>query len=129
MLDPLAKVFDLKTLMPLPPVAFHVGAAFVRMHPRMLTTAIVASQSGQLQIVDVMNTGMVNVRHLNMVESYLMHLEVAPMGSVLAIADSLCCLQLWGNPSSLHFTDHGQATEFAVEVDQMTPSLEWDSSK
>ncbi|KAI9715714.1 MAG: poly(A)-specific ribonuclease [Chrysothrix sp. TS-e1954] len=129
MLDPLAKVFDLKTLMPLPPVAFHVGAAFIRMHPRMLTTAIIASQSGQLQIVDVMNMSMVNVRHLNLVDSFLMGLEISPIGSVLALADSLCCLQLWGNPSSLSFTDYGQATEFADEVDYMTPTLEWESNK
>ena len=128
-LDPLAKVFDLKTLMPLPPVPFHVGAAFVRMHPRMVTTSIIGGQNGQLQIIDIMNSSMVNVRQVNLLDSFLVGLEIAPLGEVLALADTSCCLQLWGSPSSMHFTDYGAATEFADETDYLVPSLEWESNK
>src|SRR5258707_14102614 len=53
--DPLANVFDLKTLSPLAPIPFQPGAAFIRMHPKMSTTSIVASQTVQLQLVDLMN--------------------------------------------------------------------------
>ena len=62
MLDPLANVYDLRMLRPLPPIPFHAGAAFVRMHPKMSTTSIVASQNGQLQVVDLMNPNTVNLR-------------------------------------------------------------------
>jgi PAB-dependent poly(A)-specific ribonuclease subunit 2 len=41
--DPLANVYDLKSLAPLPPIPFHAGAAYVRMHPRLHTTSFVAS--------------------------------------------------------------------------------------
>jgi len=128
-LDPLAKVFDLKTLMPLPPVPFHVGAAFVRMHPRMLTTGIIGSQSGQLQVVDIMNTNMVNLKQMNLMDSYLMSLEIAPSGEALVFADSICCIHLWGNPTKLYFTDYGAQTEFPDTRQTARQTLEWNSTK
>jgi len=125
MLDPLAKVFDLKTLMPLPPVPFHAGAGFVRMHPRMLTTAVIASPTGQIQLVDIMNSTMVNVRQVNLVDSYLLALEVAPSGEALALADSACTVQLWGNPTRTTFTDYSSPTEFADNVMDTQPGVTW----
>ena len=128
MLDPLAKVFDLKTLMPLPPVPFHAGAAFVRMHPRMLTTGIIASQTGQLQLVDIMNSSMVNVRQVNLVDHHLLNLEIAPSGEALALADSMCTIQLWGSPSRMAFTNYGNATEFPDAAPLDRPTLSWSSN-
>lgn len=128
-LDPLAKVFDLKTLMPLPPVPFHAGAAFVRMHPRMLTTGIIASQSGQIQLVDIMNSSMVNVRQVNLVDSYLLSLEIAPSGDALVLADSMCSIQLWGSPSRMTFTNYSSPTEFADATTPETASLSWSSNE
>jgi PAB-dependent poly(A)-specific ribonuclease subunit 2 len=125
MLDPLAKVFDLKTLMPLPPVSFHAGAAFVRMHPRMLTTAIIASQSGQLQLVDIMNSSMVTVRQISLLDSYLLNMDIAPSGEALALADSSCTVQLWGSPSRMTFTSYSNPTEFPDQVPQNRPSIGW----
>lgn len=128
-LDPLAKVFDLKTLMPLPPVPFHVGAAFVRMHPRMLTTGIIGSQSGQLQVVDIMNTSMVNLKQMNLVDSYLLSVEFAPSGEALVAADSLCNIHLWGSPNRMHFTDYGTPTEFPDVSQYPRQTLDWSSTK
>lgn len=129
MLDPLAKVFDLKTLMPLPPVPFHAGAAFVRMHPRMLTTGIIASQGGQLQVVDIMNSSMMNLRQINLVDGYLVSLEIASSGEALALADSQCCIHLWGSPSRMHFADYSNPTEFPDPVSFDRPTLDWASTR
>ncbi|KAI9673043.1 MAG: poly(A)-specific ribonuclease [Caeruleum heppii] len=112
MLDPLANVFDLKNLIPLPPIPFHAGAAYVRMHPRMSTTGIVASQSGQMQVVDLMNPNTVNLRQA-IVSSYMTNLELAPSGEALALADADCSLQLWGSPSKIRFVDLSNPAEFA----------------
>ena len=112
MLDPLANVFDLKTLMPLPPIPFQPGAAFVRMHPRMSTTCIVASQSGQIQVVDLMNPNTVNLRQANIFDTYLMSLEMAPSGEALALTDAACSIQLWGSVTKVHFTEYCSPTEF-----------------
>ncbi|KAK8177570.1 PAB-dependent poly(A)-specific ribonuclease subunit PAN2 [Phyllosticta citrichinensis] len=115
-LDPFAYVYDLKTLLPLPPIPFHVGAAFVRMHPRMSTTSIVASQSGQLQVVDLMNPNTANVRQVNLYDTYLTSLEMAPSGEALALSDALCTVRIWGSPTKVRFTDQSQPTEFPDHV-------------
>jgi PAB-dependent poly(A)-specific ribonuclease subunit 2 len=124
MLDPLANVYDLKTMMPLPPIPFHAGAAFVRMHPRMSTTSIVASQTGQLQVVDLMNPNTANLRQAN-ISSYMMGLELASSGEALALTDVECTIHLWGSPSKIHFAEYSNATEFA-DVVPPAPAIGWD---
>ncbi|KAF1813417.1 cysteine proteinase [Eremomyces bilateralis CBS 781.70] len=124
LLDPLANVFDLKTLMPLPPIPFQPGAAFVRMHPRMSTTSIVASQSGQLQVVDIMNPNTVNLRQVNLYDSYLLALEMAPSGEALALIDSASAIHLWGSPAKIHFAELSNPTEFA-DQSMPLPHLDW----
>src|ERR1700761_1776929 len=85
--DPLANVFDLKALSPLPPIPFQPGAAFVRMHPKMSTTSIVASQTGQLQVVDLMNPHTVNLKQAHIYDNnFLTGIELAPTGEALALA-------------------------------------------
>ncbi|KAK8210676.1 ubiquitin carboxyl-terminal hydrolase-domain-containing protein [Phyllosticta capitalensis] len=123
-LDPFAYVFDLKTLHPLPPIPFHVGASFVRMHPRMSTTSIVASQSGQLQVVDLMNPNTANVRQVNLYDTYLTSLEMAPSGEALALTDALCGVRIWGSPTKVRFTDQSQPTEFPDHVIP-PPKMDW----
>ncbi len=128
MLDPLANVFDLKTMMPLPPIPFQPGAAFVRMHPRMSTTSIVASQSGQLQVVDIMNPNTVNLRQANLIDNYLTALEMAPSGEAVALADSTCAIHLWGSPSKLQYTEFSNPTELADQPPSLT-TIDWFSER
>ncbi|KAI9840489.1 MAG: poly(A)-specific ribonuclease [Sclerophora amabilis] len=125
MLDPLANVFDIRNLAPLPPIPFHAGAAYVRMHPRMSTTGIVASQSGQMQVVDLMNPNTVNLKQA-IVSTYLTGLELAPSGEALALADADCSIHLWGSPSKLHFSELSNPTEFA-DTPTTPPSIDWTS--
>jgi PAB-dependent poly(A)-specific ribonuclease subunit 2 len=123
MLDPLANVFDIRMLRPLPPIPFHAGAAFVRMHPKMSTTSIVASQSGQMQVVDLMNPNTVNLRQAN-VSSYLSALELAPSGDALALADAECAVHIWGSPDKVRFAEVSNPTEWA-DVTAPDASVEW----
>ena len=128
--DPLVKVFDLKTLVPLAPIQFHAGgAAYVRLHPRMLTTCMIASRTGQLQTVDLVNSGMINVRHISLVDAHLVGMEIAPSGEAFALADSSCLIQLWGSPSQVRFTNHSEPTEFADAASLQHPELDWLSNK
>ena len=125
MLDPLAKVFDLKTLMPLPPVPFHVGAAYVRMHPRMLSAAIIAGRNGQLQVVNLVNSGMLNMRQVSLMDAYLLGLELASSGEVLALSDSHCSIQFWSPPSGSSFNSYNNPTEFADSEPIHSPAFGW----
>jgi PAB-dependent poly(A)-specific ribonuclease subunit 2 len=124
MLDPFTNVFSLKTLKQLPPIPFHTGAAFVRMHPRMSTTAIIASQNGQMQVIDLMNPDSANLRQINLYESYLAGFEMAPSGEAFALADSNSHIHLWGSPSKVHFPEYSNPTEFA-DHPLPTPSMDW----
>lgn len=124
--DPLANVFDLKTLVPLPPIPFQPGAAFVRMHPRMSTTGIVASHSGQMQVVDIMNPNSIVLRQANVYDTQILSLELAPSGDALAITDGFCYIHLWGSPVRMHFTEYSNPTEFPDHV-LPPPSLEMSS--
>ncbi|KAL2208105.1 putative PAB-dependent poly(A)-specific ribonuclease subunit [Sarocladium strictum] len=115
-LDPFLNVFDIKKMSSMPPIPFPAGAAYVRMHPRMLTTSIVVSRSGQMHVVDLMNPNTSNVRQANVL-SYLSMFEIAPSGDGLAITDAECNIHLWGSPTKLHFVDLATPVEFATPED------------
>ncbi|KAJ4371394.1 poly(A)-specific ribonuclease [Neocucurbitaria cava] len=125
MLDPFTNVFSLKTLKQLPPIPFHTGAAFVRMHPRMSTTAIIAAHNGQMQVIDLMNPDSANLRQINLYDSYLAGFEMAPSGEAFALADSNSHVHLWGSPSKVHFPEYSNPTEFADPHPIQPPSMDW----
>lgn len=120
MLDPFLNVFDIKKMSSMPPIPFPAGAAYVRMHPRMLTTSIVVSQSGQMHVVDLMNPNTSNVRQANVI-SYLSMFEIAPSGEGMALADAECLIHLWGSPTKLHFVDLATPIEFATPEERLPP--------
>ena len=124
MLDHLANVFDLKTLMPLPPVPFPPGAAFVRMHPKMSTTCIIAAQSGLMYAVDIMNPDSPSMKHANIYDTHLLTLDLAPSGEALALADAQCAIHLWGSPSKIQFTEYSNPAEFA-DTPAALPNIDW----
>ncbi|KAJ3497164.1 hypothetical protein NLG97_g2114 [Lecanicillium saksenae] len=123
MLDPFLNVFDIKKMSSMPPIPFPAGAAYVRMHPRMLTTSIVVSQSGQMHVVDLMNPNTSNVRQANVI-SYLSMFEIAPSGEGMALTDAECLIHLWGSPTKLHFVDLATPIEFAAPEERLPP-MEW----
>ncbi|POR34438.1 PAB-dependent poly(A)-specific ribonuclease subunit PAN2 [Tolypocladium paradoxum] len=120
MLDPFLNVFDIKQMSSMPPIPFPAGAAYVRMHPRMLTTSIVVSQTGQMHVVDLMNPNTSNVRQANVL-TYLSMFEIAPSGEAMALTDPECHIHLWGSPSKLHFVDLPTPMEFATAEEPMQP--------
>ncbi|KMQ44590.1 PAB-dependent poly(A)-specific ribonuclease subunit pan2 [Trichophyton rubrum] len=120
--DPLANVYDLKSLTPLSPVPFHAGAAYVRMHPRLQTTSFIASQSGQLQVVDLMNPNSISLRQANV--SFMLGMEISPSGEALAVNDAECSVHLWGSPAKIHFNEMSKETEFP-DVTPRPPMLDW----
>jgi len=126
MLDHLANVFDLKTLMPLPPVPFPPGAAFVRMHPRMSTTCIIASQTGFMYAVDIMNSDSPSMKHANIYDTHLTCMDLAPSGEALALADGKSAIHLWGSPLKCHFTEYSNPTIFS-DPSQPNVPIGWGS--
>jgi PAB-dependent poly(A)-specific ribonuclease subunit 2 len=123
--DPLANVFHLKTLTPLPPIPFQPGAAYVRMHPRMSSTSIIASQTGQLQVVDIMNPHTVNLKQARIYENdYVLGMDLAPSGEALVLASSMFNIHLWGKPTKLKFAEFSNPTLFPDPIPP-EPHMEW----
>ncbi|KAM0322288.1 hypothetical protein ACHAQA_009577 [Verticillium albo-atrum] len=122
--DSFLNVFDIKRMTPMAPIPFPAGGAFVRMHPRMSTTSIVVSQTGQLHVIDLMNPHTTNVRQINVVNSLVTMFEIAPSGEAVALADSASQIHLWGSPSKVRFVDFPQATEFASS-ESTGPAIDW----
>jgi len=113
--DIFATVFDLKRLEQLGPIPFAAGAAFVQIHPKMSTTSVVCSRSGQVHVTDIMNAGNVKMVHVTLT-SFLTALIMSPTGNVWAIADQENNLSLWGSPNNLQFSENPSPTEFADQV-------------
>ncbi|OAA68024.1 pab-dependent poly-specific ribonuclease subunit [Niveomyces insectorum RCEF 264] len=126
MFDPYVNLFDLKQMTSMAPIPFPPCAAFVRMHPRMVTTAMVASTSGQIHIIDLMSPNTSSVKQANIV-SYLTRIEISPTGEALLLADSDCYMHLWGSPSRIQFTEYPAMieTETAEEPHKETEWEEW----
>lgn len=119
-LDPLVNVYDLRTYRPLPPIPFHAGAQFVRMHPKMSNTAMIFGQNGQFHMVDISNPPTVNLHHAN-ITSYLTCVDLAPSGDAVAFADGDGMLQLWGSPEKIRFTDLSNPVEWPDVWPSMPP--------
>lgn len=119
-LEGFAKVYDLRKLEMLPPIPFHGGAAFIRMHPKLSTTSILSSNTGRLQVVDLMNPNTSDLHQANL--NYMSHLVLAPSGAAWALADFDGVIQIWAaSRSKLQYTESAAPTEFADEVFPLPP--------
>ena len=123
LVDPLANVYDLKNLKPLPPIPFHAGAAYIRLHPKLQTTSFVASQTGQLQVIDLMNPVNVVLKHANI--QFVLGIEIASSGVALAIIDAQGFLYLWGSPSRVKFNNMTKETHFSDPPPDQFPTVDW----
>lgn len=119
-LDHIVKVFDIKNLEVLAPISFPAGAAFVQIHPRMSTTTLVASQHGQLHLVDFMNPDNAAMLHVQLM-SVVTTMMISPSGNVWAIVDQENAIHLWGSPEKVQFTETFNPIEFADEVLHVPP--------
>ncbi|KAL8812238.1 MAG: hypothetical protein Q9200_001179 [Gallowayella weberi] len=127
-LESFAKVYDLRKLEQLPPIPFHGGAAFVQMHPKLSTTSIISSMSGQIQVANILDPNTSHLLQANL-GNYMSqsHLVLAPSGAAWALADLDGVIQIWASAlAKLRFTESGAPTEFADDVIQL-PFIDIDS--
>lgn len=127
-LDTLAKVYDLKRLEQLPPISFQPGAMDVQLHPKMSTTSVVASQTGRIHVIDIMNPNDIAVLQVPLGSGSMILMVISPSGNVWAIADTDNNLSLWASPGKLNFCESYSSTEFADVVDPV-PHLDHDEGK
>ena len=111
MLENLAKVYDLKSMLQLAPIPFPGGAAYVQIHPKLSNTSVLGAPNGQLQVIDLVNH---NTSNMVMLQSFITHFVMSSSGNIWALADENNVIHLWGSPSKLtNFNDVAQLPEFA----------------
>ncbi|QSL66214.1 hypothetical protein MERGE_000589 [Pneumocystis wakefieldiae] len=103
-IDPLVKVFDIRTLRPLVPVAFPAGPTYIKMHPKMSTTAFIVSQTGLFHVVDTVNTVNIQLRHASS-NTYFTSICVSQSGDALILCDAEGILQLWSQKPAPKFSE------------------------
>ena len=73
--DPLVKVYDLRTLRPLPPIPFPAVPAFIHVLPKRSSSLAIISNHGLINVVDTSNPSASNefhqVRQIKNHEMYL----------------------------------------------------------
>lgn len=124
--DPLAKVYDLKRMISLPPIPFQAGAAYVRLHPRLQTTSFVTSQTGQMQVLDLMNPLDITLKQASV--QFILGLEISSSGDAMLFNDSSGFVYLWGPPSDVRFNNMSKDTDFADSTPSQTPHVDWNES-
>lgn len=93
--DPLVRLYDVRTLRPLPPISFPAGPGFVRLHPSDPSKLVIASQQGMLQTVD-MSQGSDSSTFTQLdVTSYITSMALSNFGDYLAFGDGDGQLHLW----------------------------------
>lgn len=107
----------------LPPIPFHPGAAFVQMHPKMSTTGLIVSQTGQFHVVDIANHNAITLHHANTAQ-YLTCTSLAQSGEAMVFVDADNLAQVWGSPEKIRFTDVGAAVEWP-DVPAPPPAIDW----
>ena len=111
--DPLVKVYDVRTLRPLPPITFPALPAFIASHPRNSNTLFIASAQGQLQIADFSDP--LNAQFLNIeTDSYLTNMAISATGEALMFSDADSVLHMW---SSAPFGEHPRCSRADAPLD------------
>lgn len=124
--DPMANVYDLKNLKQMSPIPFPAGAALIRLHPKLQTTSFVASQTGQLQVVDLMNPVSIIMKQANV--HAMQGMELSTSGNALAITDHQGYIHLWGSPTNIRFNNVSKTTEFADPLPTNIPHVDWNDT-
>ncbi|KAF9001875.1 ubiquitin carboxyl-terminal hydrolase-domain-containing protein [Cyathus striatus] len=85
--DPLVKVYDLRTMRPLPPIPFSSGPAFIRAVPKRPSTIAIVSSQGLINIVDVSLPSAPSEFYQLDLASYVTSMAVSPTGAYMAFGD------------------------------------------
>ncbi|KAJ3043872.1 poly(A)-specific ribonuclease [Rhizophlyctis rosea] len=117
--DPMVKLFDIRTMKSLPPLPFPVGPSLLKFHPKLSGTILAASQSGQFQICDVANQSS-NVSFFQAdISGFLSAVDFSSSGEILALGDSAGTISLWIEQDEPKVNSYSRATE---QADPLAPA-------
>ncbi|KAF2760383.1 exonuclease-like protein [Pseudovirgaria hyperparasitica] len=124
--DSHANVFDMKAMKPLTPISCTLPVGFVRMHPRLHASAMIASHTGYIQLVDVNSSSATGMHQLPLFnEVYLQCFELSAAGESIAYTDTYGQLRLHGSASKFRISEYSNGKlEWYDQIP--TQELSWD---
>lgn len=113
--EPLVKVHDLRNMRTLVHVPFAAqgGPSLLAVHPKASSTIIVASPSGQFQIVDINNLNEAIFHQLN-TSTYLTGMSISQSADFIAFGEADGSVRLWA--SSAEATNFNAFSTTALEM-------------
>ncbi|KZT28674.1 hypothetical protein NEOLEDRAFT_1224080 [Neolentinus lepideus HHB14362 ss-1] len=130
-LDPLVKIYDLRTFRALPPVPFSDGPAYINVQPKRQSSIVITSNQGLINIVDVSNPNKAyEFYHLD-APSFITCAAVSPTGSYMAFGDGEGVIHLMtagDHDGDIPFNGfEGQPVEWA-DTPEPLPDIAWTDS-
>ncbi|KAL7325020.1 poly(A)-specific ribonuclease [Mucor circinelloides] len=133
-MDPLVKVYDIRmAVRTLAPIPFPSGPMFLKMHPTLSTTCLVASQTGQFQMCDVSSLIMGSYAapaqfHQIQTSSYITAMDISSSAQTLVFADGASFVYQYAdredfdvNPYSLPLTTPDIVQPLTATVKEDSP--------
>ena len=113
--DPFVKVYDVRMMRALLPVAFPAGPTLLRFHPKLSSTAIVTSQTGLFQVIDItVTSGGTDVFQMDTMGTAVTCMDLSPSGDVLAFGDSSGILHEWLYKPDAQVNPFSRASEWST---------------
>ncbi|KAF8274229.1 PAB-dependent poly-A-specific ribonuclease subunit PAN2 [Lactarius quietus] len=124
--DPLVKIYDLRSLKPLPPVPFPAGPAFINVLPKRSSSLVVTSNQGLVNIVDTSNPTSANEFYQLDTPAFISSAAVSLTGAYMAFgdADGIIHIMTAANEDMPFNGYEGQPVEWADSPDPL-PEIEW----
>ncbi|RDB20983.1 PAB-dependent poly(A)-specific ribonuclease subunit PAN2 [Hypsizygus marmoreus] len=126
--DPLVKVYDIRTMRSLPPIAFSSGPAFIHVLPKRSSTIAIVSNEGLINIVDILNPAAASEFYQLDLTSYITSCSVSPTSAYMAFGDaegSIHLLSQAEDVTGVPFNGfEGHSVEWA-DTPAPLPDVEW----
>ncbi|KAI0059101.1 PAB-dependent poly-A-specific ribonuclease subunit PAN2 [Artomyces pyxidatus] len=126
--DPLVKLYDLRSMRPLPPVPFPAGPAFLNMLPRRSSSLVVTSNQGLINIVDTSDPSNASEFYQLDTPAFISSAAVSPTGAYMAFGDADGAIHIMTaaeEDGMLPFNGYdGQPIEWADTAEPL-PDIEW----
>ncbi|KAL6047104.1 poly(A)-specific ribonuclease [Balamuthia mandrillaris] len=109
--DPMVKIYDLRTMRPLPPVAFPPGAFQVKFHPKFSSSLFVVSQGGQLQICEAQGEQTnIQMYQVDCGGDAVLTIDLSSTGELAVFGDSGGYIHLWADRQDMQVNSYSRAT-------------------
>ncbi|KAJ3104577.1 poly(A)-specific ribonuclease [Phlyctochytrium planicorne] len=128
-IEPMIKLYDIRTMKSLPPIPFPNGPYFLKFHPLLKSTLFTSSQTGHLQICDIESPSS-NVQFFQLdIQNYMTSADVSGTGEIMAFGANVGNVQQWIEKDTSKVNNFSKNTEFPdavitpmnLEVNDETP--------